>query len=142
MAAALALGADGVNMGTRFCATREAPLHPNIKQALLVATERDTRLIFRTLRNTGRVLRNTVSETVVALERRPQGAQFPELQPLVVGARGRAALESGAVDDGLVWASQSVGLIDDVPTCAELIERMVTEYRSAILKCTDAVMAH
>lgn len=142
MAAALALGADGVNMGTRFCATREAPLHPNIKQALLVATERDTRLIFRTLRNTGRVLRNTVSETVVALERRPQGAQFPELQPLVAGARGRAALESGAVDDGLVWASQSVGLIDDVPTCAELIERMVTEYRSAILKCTDAVMAH
>jgi NADH:quinone reductase (non-electrogenic) len=142
MAAALALGAAGVNMGTRFCATREAPLHPNIKQALLAATERDTRLIFRTLRNTGRVLRNTVSEAVVALEGRPQGAQFPELQPLVAGARGRAALESGSVDDGLIWASQSVGLIEDLPTCTELIERMVTECRSAISKCTDALVAH
>jgi nitronate monooxygenase len=140
MAAALALGADGVNMGTRFCATQEAPLHPNIKQALVNATERDTKLIFRTLRNTGRVLRNAISEEVVAREQAPGGATFPDLHPLVAGARGRSALERGAVDDGLVWAGQSVGVIDDLPTCADLITRMVAEYREAIARCQAAAL--
>ncbi|MBK8665732.1 MAG: nitronate monooxygenase [Burkholderiales bacterium] len=129
MAAALALGAEGVNMGTRFCATREAPIHPNIKQALLDAGERDTNLIFRTMRNTGRVLKNAISDEVVATERRPGGCEFKDIHHLVAGARGRATLESGDVDGGLVWASQVVGLIDDVPSCAELIERMVAECR-------------
>ncbi|MBK4998735.1 nitronate monooxygenase [Pseudomonas sp. S31] len=127
LAAALALGAEGVNMGTRFCATLEAPIHPAIKQALVSADERDTRLIFRTLRNTARVLRNAISEEVVSLERREGGAAFEELRPLVAGVRGRAALESGAVDDGIITAGQCVGLIDDVPSCAELLERMVAE---------------
>lgn len=129
MAAAFALGAEGVNMGTRFCATREAPIHPNIKQALVDAGERDTNLIFRTLRNTGRVLKNAISDEVVAIERRPGGCEFKDIHHLVAGARGRATLESGDVDGGLVWASQVVGLIDDVPSCAELIERMVAECR-------------
>ncbi|MBK6867616.1 MAG: nitronate monooxygenase [Burkholderiales bacterium] len=129
MAAALALGAEGVNMGTRFCATRKAPIHPNIKQALLDAGERDTNLIFRTMRNTGRVLKNAISDEVVATERRPGGCEFKDIHHLVAGARGRATLESGDVDGGLVWASQVVGLIDDVPSCAELIERMVAECR-------------
>ena len=127
LAAALALGAEGVNMGTRFCATREAPIHEDIKQALVKASERDTTLIFRTLRNTGRVLKNAISQEVVALER--GGASFQDIHPLVAGARGRQALESGEVDGGLVWASQVVGLIEDVPSCAELIERMVQECR-------------
>lgn len=129
MAAALVLGADGVNMGTRFCATQEAPIHLNIKQALVNANERDTRLMFRTLRNTARALRNSISEEVVGIERRPGGCEFEELRPLVAGARGRAALNSGDVEGGVITAGQCVGLIDDIPTCAELIERMVRECR-------------
>jgi NAD(P)H-dependent flavin oxidoreductase YrpB (nitropropane dioxygenase family) len=132
MAAALMLGAEGVNMGTRFCATREAPIHDAIKRALLDASECDTKLIFRTLRNTGRVLKNKISQEVVALEARPGGCTFADLQPLVAGARGRGALQSGAVDEGLVWASQVVGLVEDIPTCAELIDRMVRECREAM----------
>jgi len=130
MAAALALGAEGVNMGTRFCATQEAPIHPAIKQALVGASERDTRLMFRPLRNTVRVLRNAISDEVATLESRPGGCAFEELRPLVAGVRGRAALESGAVHDGVVTAGQCIGLIDDIPTCAELIKRMVAECRT------------
>ncbi|HZR38409.1 MAG TPA: nitronate monooxygenase family protein [Nevskia sp.] len=129
LAAALALGAEGVNMGTRFCATREAPIHERIKRMLVDRSERDTRLIFRTLHNTGRVLQNAVADAVIALERRPGGCEFKDVQPLVRGARGRAALESGEADDGLIWGGQVVGLIEDIPTCAELIERMVNECR-------------
>jgi NAD(P)H-dependent flavin oxidoreductase YrpB (nitropropane dioxygenase family) len=127
MAAAFVLGAEGVNMGTRFCATQEAPIHDDIKQALIGASERQTRLIFRTLHNTGRVLQNAVSDEVVATERRPGGCEFGDIRHLVAGARGRAALESGGVDSGLVWAGQVVGLIDDIPTCEALIQRMVAE---------------
>lgn len=132
LAAALALGAEGVNMGTRFCATREAPIHDSIKAALVGASERDTRLIFRSLKNTARVLRNAISEEVVSLERREGGATFDEIRPLVAGARGRAALEAGEVDGGVITAGQCVGLIDDVPGCAELLERMVGEARQHI----------
>ncbi len=132
MAAALVLGAEGVNMGTRFCVTQEAPLHNDIKQALINAGERDTQLIFRTMHNTGRVLKNAISKEVVALERQQGGVKFKDIHHLVAGARGRSALESGDVDGGLVWASQVVGLIHDIPTCAELIERMVADCRAAL----------
>jgi nitronate monooxygenase len=134
MAAAMMLGAEGVNMGTRFCATKEAPIHEAIKLALLNASERDTNLIFRTLRNTGRVLKNAVSDEVISIEHRPGGCEFRDIQHLVAGARGRAALSGGFVDDGLVWASQVIGLIDDIPTCAELIERMVAECRDSMIE--------
>lgn len=130
MAAAFALGAEGVNMGTRFCATKEAPIHQHIKEALVKAGERDTNLIFRTLHNSGRVLKNAISDEVVALERRPGGCEFKDVHHLVTGARGRAALESGDVDGGLVWASQVVGLINDIPSCKDLIDRMVADCRS------------
>jgi nitronate monooxygenase len=129
MAAALMLGAEGVNMGTRFSVTQEAPMHAHIKQALVAATERDTRLIFRSLRNTARVFRNTVANTVVDTERRPGGCEFDDIRPLVTGARGRAALQAGDVDGGVITAGQCIGLIDDIPTCAELIERMVRDCR-------------
>lgn len=132
LAAALALGADGVNMGTRFCATVEAPIHEAIKQALVRASERDTNLIFRTLHNTGRVLKNAVSDEVVAVERRPGGCEFKDIQPLVAGQRGRTTLQGGDVDAGLVWAGQAVGLVDDIPTCAELLQRIVAECRLAL----------
>ncbi|EJN7594701.1 nitronate monooxygenase [Escherichia coli] len=132
LAAALALGAEGINMGTRFCATREAPIHDHIKRALLDASERDTRLIFRSLKNTARVLRNAISEEVVATERRPGGCEFEDIRPLVAGARGKVALDSGEVDSGVITAGQVVGLIDDIPSCAELIERMVEECRERL----------
>jgi nitronate monooxygenase len=132
MAAALALGAEGINMGTRFCATVEAPIHDNIKQMIVSKSERDTLLIFRTLHNTGRVLRNAISDEVVAKERRPGGVEFAEIQPLVAGARGRRALESGDTEAGLVWGGQVSGLIDDIPTCAELLQRIVADCRERL----------
>ncbi len=128
MAAALALGAHGVNMGTRFCATREAPIHDNIKQRLLAASERDTNLIFRTLKNTARVLKNVVSDEVVATERRPGGCEFDDIRHLVAGVRGKAALQEGDPDGGIVTAGMVVGLIHDIPSCAEFLERMVAEF--------------
>jgi nitronate monooxygenase len=136
LAAALALGAEGINMGTRFVATQEAPVHAHIKQALVAARETETRLMFRTLKNTARVLANAVSEEVLALERRPGGCTFEDLRPLVAGARGRAALQAGRVDDGVVWAGQVVGLIDDVPTCAELIHRIEAQCRERLAAAT------
>lgn len=132
MAAAFALGAEGINMGTRFLATKEAPVHDNIKQALVQSTERDTRLMFRTMHNTARVLRNAISEEVVAMERRPGGCTFEEIRPLVIGRRGRDALASGDVDGGVVSAGQVIGLIHDIPSCAELIERIVAECRERL----------
>lgn len=130
LAAALVLGAEGVNMGTRFCATREAPIHERIKQALVNASERDTRLILRTLHNTARVLKNAISDQVVASESR--GCSFEDIRPLVAGSRGRAALAAGDPDGGIITAGQTVGLIDDIPACAELIARMVAEARERL----------
>lgn len=138
MAAALALGAHGINMGTRFTATVEAPMHQNIKDALVSASERDTKLIFRTLRNTERVLKNAISEEVVATERRPGGCEFEDIRPLVTGARGRAGLESGDVNGGVIAAGLCVGLIDDIPTCEELMQRIVTECRAHLREALSA----
>ncbi|RYZ06867.1 MAG: nitronate monooxygenase [Comamonadaceae bacterium] len=132
MAAALALGAEGINMGTRFCVTQEAPIHPNIKQAMVEGNERDTALIYRTLKNTARVFGNAIAREVRALEYRPGGCEFEEIRPLVIGTRGRAALQSGEVDGGVISAGQCIGLIDDVPTCADLIERIVAECRQRL----------
>lgn len=132
MAAAFAMGAEGINMGTRFCATQEAPIHDNVKQALVKGSERDTALIFRTLKNTARVYGNEVARQVRALEYRPGGCVFEEVRPLVIGTRGRAALQGGDVDGGVISAGQSIGLIDDVPTCADLIERIVAECRQRL----------
>lgn len=130
MAAALALGAQGVNMGTRFMVTREAPLHDNIKQALVNASERETTLLLRTMNNTSRVYSNSVARQVVEIERRPGGARFEDVRPLVSGLRGKEAYETGDIERGVIAAGLVIGLIDDVPSCAELIERMVTDCRA------------
>lgn len=123
LVAALALGADGVNMGTRFMSVQESFIHADVKQRIVDATERETELIFRPLRNTARVARNEVSTKVV--EMLDEGAQFPEIKDLVAGARGRTVYETGDLDAG-VWSVGMVqGLIEDVPTARELIERMV-----------------
>ncbi|MGU7839295.1 NAD(P)H-dependent flavin oxidoreductase [Burkholderia sp. AW33-5] len=139
MAAALALGAEGVNMGTRFCATQEAPIHVEIKHALVAATERDTRLIFRTLNNTSRVLNNAVSRKVISIETRPGGCTFSEIRSLVLGERGRAALEFGDRDGGIITAGQCVGLFNDIPSCAELLERMVRECQDSLRRASQWV---
>ena len=134
MAAALALGAEGINMGTRFVCTREAPVHESLKQALRQASERDTNLIFRTMNNTARVLKNAVSNEVVAMERRPGGCRFEDVRHLVAGIRGRDAWERGDVNGGVLTAGMVIGLIDDIPTCAELIERMTRECRAHLTR--------
>jgi NAD(P)H-dependent flavin oxidoreductase YrpB (nitropropane dioxygenase family) len=134
MAAALALGAQGVNMGTRFCATLEAPIHDNIKQALINASERDTRLIFRSLRNTARVLSNAVSNEVLSIENQPGGCVFEDIRHLVAGGRGREALLSGDANGGVITAGMVAGLIDDIPSCAQLLKRMMVECREELAR--------
>ena len=131
LVAALALGADGINMGTRFCATREAPIHDNVKMLLLRNTERDTNLILRKFRNTGRVARNSVSDQVVEILSRPE-SNFEDIAHLVRGAQGRVALETGNLDAGLIWAGQVQGLIDDIPSVAVLIDRIISDADTVI----------
>jgi NAD(P)H-dependent flavin oxidoreductase YrpB (nitropropane dioxygenase family) len=126
LAAALALGAEGINMGTRFVATSEAPVHERIKSLIVANDERATNLIYRRFHNTGRVAKTPVSDKVVEISARPE-AVFTDIQPLVAGAKGRIALETGDLEAGLVWAGQVQGLIHDVPTCRELIERIVKD---------------
>ncbi|WP_086436865.1 NAD(P)H-dependent flavin oxidoreductase [Altererythrobacter xiamenensis] len=125
LAAALALGADGINMGTRFCATKEAPIHENFKQAMVEADERQTKLIFRTYRNTARVATNAISEEVVKLER--EGKPFEEVAHLVKGQRGLEGYESGDTDRGVWSAGMIQGLIHDVPSVGELVDRIIDE---------------
>jgi NADH:quinone reductase (non-electrogenic) len=131
LVAALALGAHGINMGTRFCATREAPIHERVKEFLVRNDERATNLIFRKLHNTARVAKNSVSDRVVEILSKPD-AKFEDVAHLVRGAQGRELLESGDLDKGLVWAGQSQGLVHDIPTVAELIERLMREATAII----------
>ncbi|TAK53594.1 MAG: nitronate monooxygenase [Gammaproteobacteria bacterium] len=131
LVAALALGAEAINMGTRFCATQEAPIHPRVKQAYLDNDERGTALIFRSLRNTARVGRNTVSEEVVRRLAVP-GATYADVAELVSGAKGRDLLRTGNLDSGIYWAGMVQGLIQDIPTVKDLIERIVAEAAQVI----------
>ena len=141
LVAALALGAEGINMGTRFCATVEAPIHDKVKQLLLDNDERGTNLIFRKLHNTARVGKNSVSDEVVELLSKPN-AKFEDVAHLVRGALGRVLLETGDLDAGLVWAGQVQGLIHDIPTCQELIERIMTEAEAVITARLDKFVVH
>ncbi|WP_028660254.1 NAD(P)H-dependent flavin oxidoreductase [Nocardioides insulae] len=125
LVAALALGADGINMGTRFMCTVESPIHEKVKQQIVENSELDTELIFRTLRNTSRVASNEVSrETVRILN---EGGKFEDVQQLVAGVRGVKVYENGDPEAGIWSAGQVQGLIDDIPTCADLISRIVAE---------------
>jgi len=133
MAAAMALGAEGINMGTRFVATQEAPVHENMKQAMVEADERATTLVFRSLRNTARVYKNSVAEQVLEIEALPGKTDFANLKDLVAGVRGRElCIEGGDVEGGVWTAGLVMGLIHDIPTCKELIERIVSEAREAV----------
>ena len=132
LAAALAMGADGINMGTRFMVTQEAPIHENVKQKMVEATELDTSLIYRTLSNTARVFKNSVAEQVIEVESKPGATQFDDIQSLVQGAKGRELFDTGDLDKGIWSAGMIVGLIDDIPTCNELITRIVAEAEEII----------
>jgi nitronate monooxygenase len=140
LVAALALGADGINMGTRFCVTKEAPIPDSFKQQMVANDERATDLIFRTLHNTARVMRNEVSREVVEIERRG-GAKFEDVQHLVAGTRGRDALANGDTDGGIWSAGMIQGLIHDVPTCKELIDRIVSEAEALIKGRLEGLVA-
>jgi NAD(P)H-dependent flavin oxidoreductase YrpB (nitropropane dioxygenase family) len=140
LVAALALGADGINMGTRFMATVESGIHDNVKQRLVEAGERDTQLIFRQLRNTARVADNAVSREVVA--RLNAGGAFEDVRDLVAGTRGVQVYETGDLDQGIWSAGMAQALIHDIPTCAELISRIMREAVEIIRgRLTDAVAA-
>jgi NAD(P)H-dependent flavin oxidoreductase YrpB (nitropropane dioxygenase family) len=132
LAAVLALGAQGVNMGTRFMCTVESPIHENIKQTIVNATEQDTVHIFRTLHNTARVFKNKVSTEVVRLEKRPGGAKFEEIRDLVSGQRGKVVYEIGDPDYGIWSMGLCAGLIKDIPTCEVLLKRMESQAEEII----------
>lgn len=132
LVAALALGADGMAMGTRFLATREAPVHDNVKAAILAASELDTRLIMRPLRNTERVLINPAVERVLEKERvQGPSLSFGDIVEEVVGVYPRV-MRDGSMDAGAWSCGQVVGLIHDIPTCKELIDRIISGARAII----------
>jgi nitronate monooxygenase len=126
LVAALSLGAEGINMGTRFCATKEAPVHDNVKQAYLDNDERGSFLIFRNFKNTARVGKSPVSEEVVRRLAEPD-AKFSDVQELVAGTAGRELLKTGDLSKGVFWAGMIQGLIHDIPTCQQLIDRIISE---------------
>ena len=131
LVAALALGADGMNMGTRFMCTRESCIHDAIKQQIVRNTELDTKLILRTLNNTSRVARNAVSTEVVEIESKG-GATIDDLARLVTGKRGKQVYQAGDPDFGIWSAGQVQGLIHDIPTVKELVDRIVAEAEEII----------
>ncbi|MDP3459779.1 MAG: nitronate monooxygenase family protein [Hyphomonas sp.] len=134
MLAALALGADGVNMGTRFCATVEAKIHENVKKKIVENNELDTVLVGRTLRNTARVARNRVASEVAEIQRDPTKT-FADVKELMAGVRGREnVLRDGHMDDGIWTTGQSQALIHDIPTCDQLVKNIMRQFEEARAK--------
>lgn len=130
LTAALALGADGVNMGSRFLCTVESPVHQKVKEQIVAGSEVQTELIFRSLRNTARVASNSVSRKVVEIL--DQGGTFPDVRDLVSGARGRKVFEDGDVEAGIWSVGLAQGLIEDIPTVGEVVDRIVAEAEELI----------
>ena len=139
LVAALALGADGINMGTRFMCTKESPIHQAVKEKIVANDERSTDLIFRTMRNTSRVARNAVSQQVIALEK--QGATFEQVRALVAGARGKMVYVNGDTDEGVWSAGQVQGLIHDIPSCGELVSRIMREAEAIIRARLESMLS-
>jgi len=141
LAAALALGADGINMGTRFMATKEAPIHDNVKQGIVAAGELDTRLIMRSLRNTERVLTNAAVERLLVKERElGPNLKFEDIIEEVGGVYPRVMTE-GEMDAGAWSCGMVVGLIHDIPTCQELIDRTIAEATQIIRGRLEGMLA-
>jgi nitronate monooxygenase len=132
LVAALAMGAGAINMGTRFMCTVEAPIHRNVKEAIVANDERATDLIYRKFRNTARVARNAISQEIREIEAQ-DGTTFDDIKHLAAGVRGREeVLAKGEVDGGVWFASMAQGLIHDIPTVAELVEGIMAEAREII----------
>lgn len=140
LVAALSLGAEGINMGTRFCATVEAPIHDNVKQAYIDNDERGSFLIFRNFKNTARVGRSEVSEEVVRRLSQPD-AKFEDVQELVNGRAGKQLLETGDLTKGVFWAGMVQGLIHDIPTCQQLIDRIIGDAERIIRGRLEGMLA-
>lgn len=138
LVAALALGAEGINMGTRFLATKEAPIHENVKRQIVANTELHTDLVYRSMRNTARVGRNSVSQQVLAIER--QGGSFEDVKHLVGGQRGRLVYETGNLDAGIWSVGLVQGLIHDVPSVKELVERIVSDAERLIYTLQSSLL--
>jgi len=137
LVAALALGADGVNMGTRFMATQECKIHEAVKEGIVKGTERDTLLINRTLRNTSRVARNAISEEVARIQQ-DVTKTIDDVRELVAGVRGRTnVLKGGDLDGGIWTVGQSQALIHDVPTCQELVSNIMAQAEAVVAKRLD-----
>ena len=130
LAAALALGCEGINMGTRFLVTQEAPIHEGIKQKVVEMDENQTRLIFRSYRNTARVYRNAIADEVA--EKEAAGADFGEVHHLVSGANQEKAWSTGDIDAGMVTVGMSGGLIHDIPTCEQLVKNIMSDAEQII----------
>lgn len=128
--AALALGAHGISMGTRFMCTAESPVHHRIKETIVAASERDTELIFQPLRNTSRVASNPISRKIADMLR--QGASFDDVRELAAGSRGREVYRLGDPDYGIWTVGMVQGLLSDIPTCRELLSRLVREAEELI----------
>lgn len=137
LAAALSLGAEGINMGTRFMCTVEAPIHQKIKQAIVDAQETDTELVLRRWRNTTRLFGNKVAREAVKVERESKEGKFDEVAPLVSGKRGREVFVNGDKDYGVWTAGQVIGLIHDIPTCDELVGRIEREAIETLSKAAS-----
>ncbi|MGV9946501.1 NAD(P)H-dependent flavin oxidoreductase [Rhodococcus aetherivorans] len=138
LAAALTLGADGINMGTRFMCTEESPIHQKIKEQIVGASELDTQLIFRQLRNTMRAAKNSVSEEVVEIL--GQGGRFKDVQELVAGTRGRKVYENGDPEAGIWTVGMVQGLIHDIPPAGELVRRIAAEAEQVLAALTRNVI--
>ena len=131
MVAALALGGEAIVMGTRFMATQEAGIHQNVKEKMTEADELSTNLMFRTMHNTARVFKNSISDQVVEIES-TGSATFEDVKDLVAGQRGRVVFEEGDLEHGIWSAGISVARVKDVPTCKEMVERLVSEAEDII----------
>ena len=131
MVAALALGGEAIVMGTRFMATKEAGIHQNVKEKMTQADELSTNLMFRTMHNTARVFKNSISDQVVEIES-TGSATFEDVKDLVAGQRGRVVFEEGDLEHGIWSAGISVARVKDVPTCKEMVSRLVSEAEEII----------
>ena len=138
-AAALALGAAGVNMGTRWMATVESPIHENVKRAIVKASEMDTVLVLRKFRNTTRLHKNKVSLEVFDIENTKKDVKFSDVAHLMSGKRGKGVYETGDVDAGVWSLGMCSGLIHDIPTCEELVKRLERE-ATEVLSRTNALV--
>ncbi len=139
LVAALALGASAVNMGTRFIATTEAPVHESVKRQIVENNETDTLVVFREFHNSARVAKNSISLEIAEISKQP-GATFADIAHLASGERGRSeVLRDGNMEEGMWWASQAQGLIHEVASCREVVETIMADARAIVSKLSNSV---